>query len=81
MPESPDDYVNIRGLAQAPQRVAEAKSALRLFLREKSYINACNYCNGRTYGDPEIVPGIQTKAVLVYKKYERATEVKQPIEA
>lgn len=81
LPESSDDYVNIRGLAQRPEQIAQMKSALRLFLREKSFINACNFCNGRTYGDPEIVPGIQTKEVLVYKKYERLTETKNTVEA
>lgn len=81
LPDSPEDYVDIRGLSKNIKGISEIKSALRLFLREKSYINACNHCNGRTYGDPEIVPGIQTKEKLSYRKYERVIPIKQASQA
>lgn len=72
IPESPEDAVNIRGIAEAPlAQQQQLKDKLKTFLREISYINACNFCNGRTYGDPEITPGIQTKAVLAYVKFPR----------
>jgi len=77
LPESPDDYVDIRGISKNVQRMPAVKSALRLFLREKTFINACNYCNGRTYGDPEIVPGIQTKEVAGYQKYDRVIAIRK----
>lgn len=77
LPDSPDDYVDIRGVSRNSNRIPSIKSSLRLFLREKSYINACNYCNGRTYGDPEIVPGIQTKATLPYQKYNRVFAIQK----
>jgi len=73
IPDQPDDYVDINGFQQmssAQQKLK--KQALRNFLRSKPYIEACDYCNGRTYGDPEITPGIQTKQILRYIKYERA---------
>lgn len=72
IPESPEDSVNIRGIARAPlvQRM-KLKERLKTFLREISYINACNFCNGRTYGDPEITPGIQTKTAIAYVKFTR----------
>jgi hypothetical protein len=59
IPESPSDYVVVRGASRldAPALV-ELRSRLRWFLREKPFIQACDACNGRTYGDPEIVPGI-----------------------
>lgn len=72
MPDNPDDYVDINGFNRLPiNGKAALKKKLWDFLRNKSYIEACNYCNGRTYGDPEIVPGVQTKQVLQYIKYER----------
>ena len=72
IPNHPDDHVNVNGFQQmsfAQQKLK--KQELRNFLRGKPYIEACDYCNGRTYGDPEITPGIQTKQILRYIKYER----------
>ncbi|WP_135076093.1 radical SAM protein [Terasakiella sp. SH-1] len=71
IPEAPDDYVNIRGAHEGGHDLDQLKQHLRWFLREKPYIEACNSCNGRTYGDPEITPGIQTEKILSYQKYER----------
>jgi hypothetical protein len=72
IPESPEDSVDIRGISKAPAlQIKQMKDRLKTFLREISYINACNFCNGRTYGDPEITPGIQTKSVLAYVKFPR----------
>ena len=47
------------------------KEQIRTFLREKTYIEACDHCNGRSYGAPVITAGIQTKVPLKYVKYER----------
>jgi len=33
------------------------------------YIPACNFCNGRSHDAPEIIPAIQAKGKLPYKKY------------
>lgn len=53
--------------------VAETnREEIRSFLRDKTHIETCDHCNGRSYGDKVITPGIQTKVPLVYKKYERA---------
>lgn len=73
IPDHPDDYVDVNGFQQLPATEQKLKKQqLWTFLREKLFIQACDYCNGRTYGDPEIVPGIQTKQILRYIKYERA---------
>lgn len=45
------------------------KEEIRSFLRDKTYISTCDHCNGRSYGDEVIVPAIQTKTPLKYKKY------------
>jgi organic radical activating enzyme len=33
------------------------------------YLPACNFCNGRSHDAPEIIPAIQAKGKLEYKKY------------
>tara|TARA_B100000686_G_scaffold352831_1_gene456164 strand:- start:1981 stop:3273 length:1293 start_codon:yes stop_codon:yes gene_type:complete len=72
IPELPDDYYDIRGARfLSKKKLAGKKNSLRWYLREKPYIDACNYCNGRTYGDPEITPGIQTKTIKPYTQYSR----------
>jgi 4Fe-4S single cluster domain len=47
----------------------DSKPALREFIRHKEYIESCDFCNGRTHGNPEIVPGIQTLVTLKYDKH------------
>jgi len=72
IPDHPEDYVDVNGFQQLPRSEQQLKKhQLWTFLRSKPYIEACDYCNGRTYGDPEITPGIQTKQILRYIKYAR----------
>lgn len=72
IPDSPDDYFDIRGARNLNNKqISELKNKLRWYLRDKPFVEACNHCNGRTYGDPEITPGIQTKEILVYSKHDR----------
>ena len=40
------------------------------YIREIDYIPACNYCKGRSFDSQEIVPAIQTKNPIQYKKFE-----------
>ena len=40
------------------------------FLRGRPFINACDHCNGRSYGDVLIEPAIQTKVPLKYRKFD-----------
>ena len=64
------DGFDLRGASNLP---APAKSRLRDSLHEYLYnitmLDSCDYCAGRTYGDPEIKPGIQAKKALSYTKY------------
>ncbi len=39
------------------------------YTNEVKYIPACNFCNGRSHDAPEIIPAIQAKGKLPYKKY------------
>jgi hypothetical protein len=49
-----------------------SREQVRSFLRDKTMIETCDHCNGRSYGAPVITAGIQTKVPLKYVKYERA---------
>ena len=52
--------------------VADAsRGEIKSFLRDKTMIDACDFCNGRSYGAPVIKPAIQTASPLKYVKYER----------
>jgi hypothetical protein len=76
IPESPSDYVDIRGAARmAHAELQDLRGRLRGFLRELPVLAACDSCNGRTYGDPEITPGIQTNKPMAYQRYGRSEVV------
>lgn len=45
------------------------RSNIKKLMFEKEYIEACDYCNGRVYGAPEIPSAIQTKTPLFYKEF------------
>jgi len=45
------------------------RDEIRSFLRDKTSIQACDHCNGRSYDAPVIQPAIQTKKPLTYFKY------------
>ncbi len=47
------------------------REQIRSFLRDKTYIDTCDHCAGRSYGAPVIVPAVQTKKPLAYVKYTR----------
>lgn len=61
VPDYKEDYVVLSGAT---------REGIKSFLRDKTWIRTCDHCNGRSYNDKEIVPGIQTKAVLAYTKYD-----------
>jgi len=70
MPESTDNSISLRNISkQSPAEIQQQKQNLSHYLRDITSIPACNSCNGRTYGDPEIKPGIQVKQAIEYTKY------------
>lgn len=71
IPQADSDYFSIRGARNRPDEIFQIKKDLNWFLRSKAVLNACDSCNGRTYGDAEITPGIQTKKPLEYLRFER----------
>lgn len=66
---SKTDFVDIgEQMTAVGDRRAAVRDAVSYYLRDIAYLDACNYCNGRTYGDPEIEPGIQTLKPIPYEK-------------
>lgn len=45
------------------------KLEIKRYTREIDYLPACNYCKGRSFGAEEIVPAIQSKSPVKYKKF------------
>jgi len=66
VPDLTGDYVN---LFDEKIIANEMKSRIRSFLLDKKFLETCDFCNGRSFGDPEIQPAIQADKPLAYQKY------------
>ena len=71
-PNDKRNYVSLKEITNEKITPKSRKKILLHYLRNIEFLPACNTCNGRTYGDNEIIPGIQSKDVIPYKKYEHA---------
>lgn len=58
------DYVDI-----FDGNIEEVKQRIKSYLLERKYLESCDFCNGRSFGDPEIIPAIQIKKPIEYKSY------------
>ncbi len=47
----------------------DIKKTIRTFLFERDFLDVCDYCNGRSFDDPEIEPAIQIDKPIKYKQY------------
>ena len=68
VPDYNNDYVNFLQESRKAIDVYDMKKKFRSFLLEKDFLEVCDYCNGRSFGDPEITPAIQTKKPLEYEQ-------------
>ena len=64
IPEAESDFISLRGIRDQTHKIEDTKKKLRWFLREKPFLSACDSCNGRTYGDPEITPVFKQRHLL-----------------
>lgn len=64
VPDFKGDYINIFG-----GNIEGIKKLIKSYLLEKEFLLTCDFCNGRSFGDPEITPAIQTKRPLEYERY------------
>lgn len=60
VPDYKEDYLEVAQVS---------KEEVKRFLRDKTMIETCDHCNGRSYGDKVITPAIQTKVPLKYVRY------------
>ena len=60
----PEDALNSVSVKASPQEI-------RYYISEIEYLPACNYCKGRSFGAPEIVPAIQALKPISYEKFPR----------
>ena len=60
VPNYPEDSILI---------AESSRDGIRTFLRDKTWINTCDHCNGRSYDAEVITPAIQVKTPLKYRKY------------
>lgn len=49
--------------------IEELKKKIKFFYKDKCYISACYYCQGRTYDGRKIIPGIQAKEPLSLSEF------------
>ena len=68
IPDVEEDFIDFLEKPLDEIDSEEMRKRLRSFLVEKTYIEACDYCNGRPYGAPKIIPAIQIDKPLAYKK-------------
>jgi len=69
VPDVEDDYINISEETHKATDNHEMKKKIRAFLLEKKFLETCDYCNGRTFGAPEIPAAVQTDKPLEYVRY------------
>lgn len=65
VPDFNNDYVNIFDDAID---INEMKEKIRRFLFKKDFLEVCDYCNGRSFGDPEIKPAVQIDKSIEYEQ-------------
>ena len=65
VPDYKAEYININQKVD----IKKLKKRIRSFLFKKKHLRTCDYCNGRSFGDPEIKPAIQVMESLKYKRF------------
>lgn len=70
VPYSSNDYIDIQKEVDNCKDILKLKGQIRNFLMGKKFLDSCDYCNGRTFGDQEIEPAVQIEKPVAYKKYK-----------
>lgn len=61
VPRFENDYIDLNNTT---------KEKIKEYLLRKNYLEVCDFCNGRSFNDPEIKANVQIKEPLKYKRYE-----------
>jgi len=67
VPDYKDDYVDI---FDKTKDLGMIKKEMRDYLLAKKFLKTCDFCNGRSFGDPLITPAIQGDKPLEYEHYQ-----------
>ena len=68
VPDHPGDYVQVTKGVLEDKDIDGTKQRIRRLVTEKTYLDTCDHCNGRSFDDPQIIPAIQTKKPLEYER-------------
>lgn len=63
-PPHPDDMVDIS------EEGPDTKEKIRNIVYREDFVRACDFCTGRSYSMPNIVPAIQTRTPIPYTIYD-----------
>lgn len=69
VPDFETDYVNISHDLESSESILNLKKKIRAYLMHKEFLETCEFCNGRSFGDPEIEPAVQIHKPLEYTQY------------
>ena len=69
VPDYKNDYIDLFQEPLETIDIYEMKKKIRTYLLEKDFLETCDFCNGRSFGDPEIIPTIQIDKPIEYQKY------------
>lgn len=67
VPNFNDDHVDLIREQIRGEDSAVLRKEMKDFIGGKSFLNSCDYCSGRSFGDPEIVPAVQVNKPLHYQ--------------
>lgn len=70
IPDFAPDYIDLFKIGKVPGTQKDIKNMVRSFILGKDSLCACDYCNGRSFQDTEILPAIQITEPLEYKQYD-----------
>jgi len=68
IPDFQTDYVDLFQTPPESGNISSKKKEIRDLLLEKTFLETCDYCNGRPFGASEIQPAVQIKTPLTYER-------------
>ena len=75
VPDCKDDYINIIQGLRRDADIRGIKKSIKSFFLEKEFLEACNYCNGRSLEAPaDLQPAIQIKNPLKYERLRKQSK-------
>lgn len=69
VPDYKNDYIDFMEDLRKGENSFEIKKKIKAYIWDKKFLQTCDFCNGRSFDDPEITPAIQTDKPLEYEEY------------